>query len=26
LRLVTHKDISANDISVFVNTLKQIIR
>tara|TARA_R110002126_G_scaffold99047_6_gene230171 strand:- start:5183 stop:6193 length:1011 start_codon:yes stop_codon:yes gene_type:complete len=26
LRLVTHKDISANDISVFVNTVKQIIR
>ncbi|KVX03588.1 low-specificity L-threonine aldolase [Shewanella frigidimarina] len=26
LRLVTHNNISANDISVFVNTLKQIIR
>ncbi|RPA38288.1 low-specificity L-threonine aldolase [Shewanella frigidimarina] len=26
LRLVTHNNISANDINVFVNTLKQIIR
>jgi len=26
LRLVTHKDISANDINFFVNTVKQIIR
>ncbi|MGP1832794.1 low-specificity L-threonine aldolase [Shewanella frigidimarina] len=26
LRLVTHNSISANDINVFVNTLKQIIR
>ncbi|MGX9462776.1 low-specificity L-threonine aldolase [Shewanella sp. A14] len=26
LRLVTHNDISANDINIFVNTLKQLLR